>query len=197
MVKRFFDIIASLCGLVLLAPLFMVVGILIKLDAPGPVFFRQKRIGKNGMPFEILKFRTMISDSSGPRVTVSGDSRVTAIGQLIRKTKIDELPQLINVLKCDMSLVGPRPEVADFVEKYSPEEKKVLAVRPGITDYASLSYFDEEKVLKDSQNVLETYEKVIMPHKLKLNLEYISRQSLLLDICLILKTIQRIFINPR
>ncbi|HHU66210.1 sugar transferase [Streptococcus sp.] len=190
-VKRIFDFIASLIGVIIISPILIVVAICIKLDSKGNILFLQKRVGKNGEPFYIYKFRTMVTDAEklGAQITVGKDSRITKVGAVLRKYKIDELPQLFNVLKGDMSLVGPRPEVPKYVELYTEEERKVLEVRPGITDLASLRYRDENDILAKVENPEEYYINVIMKDKLKLNLEYIEKSNIIFDIYLVIKTI--------
>lgn len=189
--KRGLDIIVSLVGLIVLAPIFSAVALLIKLDSPGPVFFRQARIGKGFRPFHIFKFRTMVQDapSRGGVLTSSGDARITRIGKILRQAKIDELPQLINVLRGEMSLVGPRPEVARYVELFRKNYETILAIRPGITDLASLKYRDESAILARSDNPEREYIQRILPDKLRLGEEYVRRSSLALDLMLISKTI--------
>lgn len=189
--KRIFDFFASLLGIIVLSPILVAVSIAIKLDSKGNILFLQKRVGKDGVPFNIYKFRTMVTDAEklGKQITVGKDSRITKTGAFLRKYKIDELPQLFNVLKGDMSLVGPRPEVPKYVELYTEEEKKVLTVRPGITDLASLRYKDENEILGKVENPEEYYINVIMKDKLKLNLEYIEKSNLFFDISLIIKTV--------
>ena len=191
MVKRGFDAIVALAGLIVLAPLFAVIAMLIKADSPGPVFFRQERMGKGFRPFRIYKFRTMVKDASrmGGALTASGDPRVTRIGKLLRQTKIDELPQLINILRGDMSVVGPRPEVRQYVELFRNNYEIILAVRPGITDPASLKYRDESSLLARSENPEQEYIQRVLPDKLRLGEEYVRQSSLLLDLILIFKTI--------
>ncbi len=193
--KRFFDISCSSIGLIILLPLFTVVAIIIKLDSRGPVFFRQQRIGKNFRPFRIYKFRTMTTDApeKGPEITIGGDKRVTRIGRILRKYKIDELPQLINVLKGEMSLVGPRPEVEKYVELYKEDYKHILQVRPGVTDISSITYRDEEGVLMDKKDPEAYYRQVLLPEKIRLAREYIDRASFFYDLRLIFKTVYRIF----
>ena len=194
MIKRLFDIFFSALGLIVLSPLFLLIAILIKLTSPGPVFFRQERIGKNFKPFLLYKFRTMVPDAEkkGPLITAAGDKRVTKIGYILRKTKMDELPQLINVLKGDMSLVGPRPEVKKYVEMYKKDYEEILKIRPGITDIASLTYSNEEELLKGKNNYEDYYAYVILPEKIKLAKEYIKKASLWFDFKLILKTILKL-----
>jgi lipopolysaccharide/colanic/teichoic acid biosynthesis glycosyltransferase len=190
-VKRGLDIIAALTGLIVLAPLFAVIAILIKADSPGPVFFRQERMGKRFRPFRMYKFRTMVKDAPhrGGALTVSGDPRVTRIGKILRQTKIDELPQLINILRGDMSVVGPRPEVRQYVEMFRKNYETILAVRPGITDPASLKYRDESSILARSENPEQEYIQRVLPDKLRLGEEYVRQSSLVLDLVLIFKTI--------
>jgi len=193
-VKRLFDIFFSLLGLIILAPLLLVVSILIKLDSPGTVFFRQERVGKNFKPFSIYKFRSMTADApkSGPAITVGGDMRVTRTGRFIRKYKLDELPQLINVLKGDVSVVGPRPEVPKFVDIFRSDYKEILTIKPGITDYASIQYRDEESVLARYNNPEEGYIKEVLPAKIRLAKQYIREKSISVDIAIILKTLYTI-----
>lgn len=194
--KRFFDLIFSSLGLLIFSPLFLLVAILIKLDSKGPVFFRQKRVGKNGKIFKIYKFRTMVKGAQGKGgliTTSEEDPRITPFGRLLRKYKADELPQLINVLRGEMSLVGPRPEVLKYVALYTLEQKRVLSVRPGITDSASLKYVDENKILSKTDNWEKIYVNHIMPDKLAINIEYIKKRSSVLDLVIILKTICKIF----
>jgi lipopolysaccharide/colanic/teichoic acid biosynthesis glycosyltransferase len=192
--KRLFDILASAFGLLLFSPLFGLLALLIVLDSRGGVFFRQIRVGKGGKHFGLYKFRSMrpATEHKG-QLTVRGDNRITRMGKVIRKYKLDELPQLWNVLSGDMSIVGPRPEVPRYVSLYDEKQKKVLNVRPGLTDYASLEYLDEEAVLAQSEEPEKTYICEIMPRKLELNLKYINEgASLWTDLKLILKTIRRI-----
>lgn len=192
--KRIFDFISSLVVVILFFPFFIIIAIWILLDSPGGIFYKQIRVGKDGKEFTLLKFRSMTvgADKQG-LITVGNDSRVTRSGRFIRKTKIDEFPQLINILKGDMSVVGPRPEVPKYVALYTEDQKKVLSVRPGLTDLASLKYFDEQKLLGESADPEKTYRNEIMPKKLELNLQYLAKQSLLLDFKLIFSTIFRIF----
>ncbi len=190
MVKRLFDIVASGCGLFVLSPLFVILAIWIKLDSKGPVFYRQKRVGRDNRDFWLLKFRSMRvgADKQG-LITVGGrDPRITRSGYFIRKYKLDEFPQLINVFIGDMSLVGPRPEVRKYVEMYTPEQMQVLSVRPGITDLASIHYRNENELLEQAENPDEYYEQVIMQDKLRINLEYVANHSFWNDIKLIFRT---------
>jgi lipopolysaccharide/colanic/teichoic acid biosynthesis glycosyltransferase len=189
--KRLFDIFFSFSGLLIFSPFFVIVATLIKLDSKGPVFFKQERIGKKFKSFNIYKFRTMKNNAekNGPKITVKGDSRVTRIGRFLRKYKIDELPQLFNVLKGDMSFVGPRPEVNEYVQLFKPEYKKLLCTRPGITDPASIKYSDEEGSLYSSGNWEEEYKKRILPEKIRLSLNYLEKRSIFTDLKIILKTV--------
>jgi lipopolysaccharide/colanic/teichoic acid biosynthesis glycosyltransferase len=188
--KRVFDFIASFTGLLLLWPLFLIVAIFIKIDDRGPVFFRQVRVGKNGKPFRIWKFRTMVTDAErmGKPLTVGGDPRITRVGYWLRRTKLDELPQLLNVLLGEMSLVGPRPEVPPYVSFYTGEELKVLELKPGITDPASIHYRHENELLAQAPNPEQVYLERIMPEKIRMNLEYACRASFWTDLCIIVKT---------
>lgn len=194
MLKRLFDILFSLLGLIILSPFLLFISLLVGFTSKGGVFYLQERIGKNQKPFKLFKFRTMRvnSDSKG-LITIGGrDPRITAVGYYLRKYKIDELPQLLNVFFGTMSLVGPRPEVRKYVELYNEEQKKVLALKPGITDYASLEYFSENELLAKSVNPEETYIKEVMPAKLKLNKKYIAEAGLLTDLKIIFRTFKRI-----
>jgi len=192
MLKRIFDVLFSGIGLLLLFPLFLCIMVAIAVSSKGGVFYKQKRIGLNGKPFGILKFRTMYvgSDKKGLLTVGKKDSRVTPIGYYLRKNKLDELPQLINVFIGDMSLVGPRPEVAKYVDLYSTEDKKVLLVRPGITDYASIQFRDENELLAKSKNPEKTYIEEIMPLKLALNKKYITEKNFFNDIKIIFGTLK-------
>jgi lipopolysaccharide/colanic/teichoic acid biosynthesis glycosyltransferase len=196
LLKRLSDVVASSLGLVLLSPLMLVAGLLVKCTSRGPAFYRQTRVGRGGKFFRIAKFRSMVvdADKKGPDITSSGDPRVTRIGAVLRKLKIDELPQLWNVLVGDMSLVGPRPEIPRYVLDYDQEELRVLSVRPGITDPASIRYRHEEEILANSENPQEHYRTVVLPHKLALNLDYIRKMSFWFDVKLILQTIRYIFV---
>ena len=188
--KRLFDIFASGVGLVVLSPLFLIVAVWIKLDSTGPVFYRQVRVGKGNQDFKIFKFRTMrIGSDRGSLITVGGrDPRITTSGYFLRKTKIDELPQLINVLIGDMSLVGPRPEVRHYVNYWTPEQMRVLDVRPGITDPASIKFRNENELMGQAENPEEYYIHVIMQEKIKLYLAYVEHASFWYDLKLIFQT---------
>ncbi len=195
MIKRLFDIVFSLFLLVLLSPLFLIVSVFIAVDSRGGVFFGQIRVGRNGRPFRLLKFRTMrpFSESAGQITVGASDSRITSAGKWLRKYKMDELPQLINILLGQMSVVGPRPEVPRYVEMYTEEQRRVLLVRPGLTDYASLAYFHENELLAKSSDPEHTYINEVMPEKLRMNIRYIEDQSLATDLKIISGTIKAIF----
>jgi lipopolysaccharide/colanic/teichoic acid biosynthesis glycosyltransferase len=192
--KRLFDIIFSIIILLLGLPFFIIISILILFDGDINIFFIQERIGKNKIPFKLYKFRSMKTNSEkNGQITIGAkDSRITNIGYYLRKYKIDEFPQLLNVLMGHMSIVGPRPEVDKYVKLYSNEQNQILSVKPGLTDLASISYFEENKLLGESDNPEETYINEVMPEKIKLSLEYIDNQSFINDIKIILSTIRRI-----
>jgi len=194
MTKRLFDIISSCIVLLLLLPLFMVIAIFTKLDSKGPVFFKQKRMGRNFRPFMLFKFRSMVMNApeKGPAITIGGDPRITKIGRFLRKTKLDELPQLINVLNGDMSIVGPRPEVEKYVEMFKDDYKVILQVKPGITDYATIEFRDEEDVLKKFQNPEDGYIKEVLPKKIELYKKYIKDKGFFTDMKLVLLTLWKI-----
>lgn len=177
------------------SPLFLITAVLVKTTSPGPVIYRHRRVGLNGLAFDVLKFRTMVrnADQTGLSVTTATDSRITPLGRWLRRGKLDELPQLWNVLRGEMSFVGPRPEVPRFVESYSPVQRKVLSVRPGITDPASIAYRHEEELLAGHDDLERYYREVVLPDKLNLNLAYIDRISLFYDISLLLRTTSAIF----
>lgn len=194
--KRAFDLCCVLPSLILLSPLFLLIAVWIKLDSRGPVFFLQTRIGQFGKPFQIFKFRTMHPSGKGPNLTIGRDSRITRLGHFLRRYKLDELPQLINVLKGDMSIVGPRPEVPEYVELYPDGIKEyVLSVPVGITDYASIEFHNESEMLATSQQPEIDYVQKILPTKLAYHQQYVKEQSFYLDIVLILKTLKRIFFS--
>lgn len=192
MAKRLFDLLLSSIGLLLLAPLLLLIALLIKLDSPGPVMFRQERVGRFGKPFRIHKFRTMRHEPAGQglQITVGADRRITRVGGFLRASKLDELPQLLDVWLGDMSLVGPRPEVPRYVAHYPAElREKVLSVRPGITDIASIEYRDESAVLARAADPEHAYVHEVLPHKLALAARYVERSSLWLDVWLIWRTV--------
>ena len=193
MAKRLFDFTVSLFGLILIWPLLLVIAILIKRESPGPAFYRGVRVGKDGWPFRIFKFRSMVQDAEklGGPSTSADDPRLLKVGKFLRKHNLDELPQLINILKGEMSFVGPRPEVPSEVETYDEETKKIiLSVRPGMTDLATLENLHEEEILKGSPDPHATYRQVIQPKKLKLAIEYVKRRNFWLDIKILLKTLK-------
>ncbi|MDM9381284.1 sugar transferase [Chlorogloeopsis sp. ULAP01] len=194
MSKRIFDLFFSLIGITILLPLFLMIAISIKLDSPGPVFFRQVRVGRFGCEFKIYKFRTMIieAEKMGKQITIDNDQRITRIGRFLRKYKLDELPQLLNVIKGEMSLVGPRPEVPKYVYMYTHEQRRVLEVLPGITDLASIKFRNENQLLKHNHNPEDFYIHEIMPQKLKLNIEYIEQMGLSFDLLIICKTLLQV-----
>ena len=191
-IKRLFDILASLFGILVMAIPMIIISLAIKLDSKGPVFFKQKRVKKNNKDFTILKFRTMVVDAPklGMPITVGDDPRITKVGKFLRKTKLDEFPQLFNVLVGDMSFVGPRPEVRKYVDMYSDSDRDILKIRPGITDLASIKYRDESEILDKSDNPEKTYVEEIMPNKIELNKQYIENINLLNDIKIILQTLK-------
>ena len=176
---RFFDLLFSFLGLIVLSPFFLLMALLIAADSRGGVFYCQTRVGKNGKDFRLYKFRTMASGSDKKGLITVGakDARITKVGYFLRKYKLDELPQLINVLKGEMSLVGPRPEVRKYVEMYTPEQRRVLSVRPGITDYASIEYVDENRILGEAEDPDKAYIEKIMPDKIRYNMRYIEHKG--------------------
>lgn len=192
--KRSFDLVCATIGTLILLPVLVPVAIAIKSDSSGPVFFRQLRVGLHGKPFKIFKFRTMITDAEkrGLQVSSGDDPRITRIGAFLRKYKIDELPQLLNVISGEMSLVGPRPEVPRYVEAFREEYELILSVRPGITDFASLEFKDENELLKAAENPEQKYLSEILPVKIEYYKRYLREQSLLTDIKLICRTLAEI-----
>jgi lipopolysaccharide/colanic/teichoic acid biosynthesis glycosyltransferase len=194
MLKRTFDFLSSLIGLILISPILVTISILIKKEDRGPVFYRGARVGKFGKLFRIFKFRTMVlnAEKLGGPSTADDDPRITRVGKFIRKFKLDELPQLINVLKGEMSIVGPRPEVQMYVDMFSEGEKVILTVRPGITDWASIWNPDEGAILAGSPDPEKTYMEKIRPEKIRLQLKYVRERSLLVDMKIILKTLETV-----
>ena len=191
--KRSFDFITSLIGIIVLFPIFIIVSLLVKISSVGPVFFVQKRIGKNGKIFQMIKFRSMfVIQRSNSTISVKGDVRITKVGAFLRKFKLDELPELWNVLKGDMSLVGPRPDVCGYADNLIGEDRKILELRPGITGVASLKYYNEEDVLATQSNPLKFNDEVIYPDKVRLNLDYYHNNNLWIDIKIIFATIFRV-----
>lgn len=194
--KRWVDVCLALLGLLALFPALILVALLIKMDSRGPVFFKQERIGRNFKPFLIYKFRTMVKDSAfkGRMITVGSDPRITRMGRFLRKVKIDELPQLINVFKGEMSFVGPRPELRKYVEKFRNDFKEILSIRPGITDLASIKYRREAELLASSEDPEEEYISTILPEKIKLGKDYLRRSSLSFDFSIMIKTVLHLVI---
>jgi lipopolysaccharide/colanic/teichoic acid biosynthesis glycosyltransferase len=193
--KRLFDLIFSLAGFLVLSPIFIILSLLILITMGWPIFYRQIRVGRGGREFKIIKFRSMVKNAEkrGLAVTTGGDPRITPMGRFLRKTKLDELPQLLNVISGDMSLVGPRPEVPKYVALYDDRQRQVLSVRPGLTDPASIVYRHEEQILARYADTEKAYIEVLMPAKLKLNLAYIEKQSFGRDLALIGRTLRKIF----
>jgi len=196
--KRSFDLLVSSVALIAAVPLLLLIAAAIKLSSPGPVLFKQHRVGRGGRTFLIWKFRTMIpgAASQGPAITAAGDPRVTAVGRWLRRTKLDELPQLVNVWRGDMSFVGPRPELPRYVRGYRSEDLLVLAVRPGITDLASIAYRDEEAVVAQFNDRERGYVEVVLPRKLVLAREYIRGQSFTGDVALVFRTLRAVLRSP-
>jgi len=194
---RFFDIFFSTLGLIILSPLFLLLAIWIKIDSKGPTFYKQLRVGKDGKDFYLYKFRTMVVDADKKGFITVGkrDPRITRTGYYLRKYKLDELPQLMNVLRGEMSFVGPRPEVRKYVNMYTEEQRKVLSVKPGITDYASIQYIDENIVLAKSDDPERTYIDIIIPEKIRYNMKYIEHQSVKEYFKIIFLTIRKIFLS--
>ncbi len=193
MLKRTFDILLSVFAIFLLFPLFLLVSFLIVIDSGFPIFFLQKRIGRGAKEFNIIKFRTMKTNNENITITVSDDSRITRIGKYLRKTKIDELPEILNVLFGQMSFVGPRPDVKGYADKLKGANRKILALRPGITGPASLKYYNEEYILSQKSNPKKYNDEVIFPDKVKINMDYFHNRSFFLDLKIIFATIFRIF----
>ncbi len=198
MAKRALDLLISIFGLFLLSPLLLLLALWIKLDSPGPILYRGQRVGKDGRPFHMYKFRTMVlgAERRGPAVTYRDDPRITPAGRFLRQTKLDELPQLLNVLRGEMSLVGPRPEDPTYVALYTPEQRLVLSVKPGITGPTQLEYRDEASLLQ-GEGVDEEYVTRLMPEKLKLDLEYVRTRSLLLDLKILWRTVVTLLSGDR
>jgi lipopolysaccharide/colanic/teichoic acid biosynthesis glycosyltransferase len=187
--KRAFDVVAAAGGLVVLGPVLLLCAVAVKAGSPGPVLFRQERMGRGFRPFQLLKFRSMTHGAAGAQVTSAGDARITPIGRLLRKTKLDELPQLVNVLRGDMSLVGPRPEVRRYVEAFRAEYARILEVRPGITDFAAIEYRDEEAILARSPDPERAYVEEVLPAKIRLYFRYLEERSFATDLSLIFRTL--------
>ena len=187
--KRIFDIIVSFFGLIFLSPLLVIIAILIKFRTPGPALFCQIRTGKYGKPFVLYKFRTMIVSHGGSSISMKGESRITSLGAKLRKYKLDELPELVNVLKGDMSLVGPRPDLQEYTQKLKGDELRILDLRPGLTSPASLKYVNEEYLVASASDPIKYYNEVIWPDKVKLNIEYYENRSFFGDLIIILRTV--------
>ena len=190
MLKRVFDTVVALIGLILFTPLMLIIAVLIKLDSPDPIFYRAPRVGKDGRLFRMYKFRTMVADAEkiGPAITVDQDPRITRIGAFLRGSRLDEIPQLINVLCGEMSMVGPRPEAPYYVEKYSSEQRQVLRVKPGMSGPAQIAFRHEEEMLTNPEALDDEYMNVILPPKLAMDIEYIERRSFMLDVRILLQT---------
>jgi len=195
MLKRIFDIVFSFFGILVLSPIFFIIALLIIFDSKGGVFYFQQRVGKNNVDFKLLKFRTMETnaDKKGLLTVGNKDDRITKVGYFLRKFKIDELPQLFNVFIGNMSFVGPRPEVRKYVDLYTDEQKEILKIKPGITNFASINYINENELLAQSQNPEQTYVEQILPEKINLNKKYIENHNLFIDLKIIFKTIFKIF----
>lgn len=187
--KRGFDVMASFAGLLLLGPLLAGCAMAVKLSSPGPAFFRHQRVGRGGRMFQLVKLRSMTSGATGAQVTSATDARITPVGRMLRKYKLDELPQLFNVLRGDMSLVGPRPEVWKYVELFPEAYARILTVRPGITDLAAIEYRDEEQLLARASDPEQTYVSEVLPAKIQLYFRYLERQSFLTDLTIIFRTL--------
>lgn len=195
--KDLFDAIFGLVGFLILLPALAVIAAAIRLTSPGPALFRQERVGKDGRLFHILKFRTMVAraEEQGLKITVGKDPRVTPLGEFLRRFKLDELPQILNILKGEMSFVGPRPEVPQYVELYTPEQRRVLSIKPGVTDLASIRFRNESELLGQSADPEKTYTEEIMPQKLAINLDYVDQASLSYDLRLIWMTLREVFFD--
>lgn len=189
MLKRIFDFTISFMGIIVLSPIMLIISLLIIIRTPGPVIFKQTRIGRNGEPFRIYKFRTMVINHTGGSISVLGDNRITLLGAKLRKFKLDELPELWNVLKGDMSFVGPRPDIPEYADKLKGNERLILKLRPGITGPATLKYANEEETLASVTNPLKYNDELLWPDKVRINLDYYFNRSFFGDILIILKTI--------
>lgn len=189
LLKRIFDVIASFFGLLILSPFLLVAGLLVKFSSEGPVLFTQERIGRNGIPFTIFKFRTMFVDHGGSSVSVRGEKRITPIGAVLRRFKIDEFPELWNILIGDMSFVGPRPDMPEYIARLQGEQREMLSLRPGLTSPASIKYAREEELLSMVPDPHKHFDEVIWPDKMRMNMEYIKRRTFIGDIVLILRTV--------
>lgn len=191
--KRLFDLVLSICGILFLLPFFIIISVLIKLDSPGDIIFKQTRVTKDGKEFKIFKFRTMKANTEKQgQITIGADSRITSVGNFLRKTKLDELPQLFNIVMGDMSFVGPRPEVPKYVAMYTWDQKEILKVRAGITDYASIYFSNESEILGKQKEPEKFYIEKIMPYKIELNKKYIKESGIITDIKIIFLTIFKV-----
>jgi lipopolysaccharide/colanic/teichoic acid biosynthesis glycosyltransferase len=190
--KRPFDVVVATVALAVTLPIWLPVAVAIRIESPGPVLYRARRMGRGGTPITVLKFRSMRVSSGGPAITAGSDSRITRTGKLIRLTKVDELPQLINVIRGDMSLVGPRPEDSRYLDSYSPEQRRVLSIRPGITGAASVAYRHEESILAEAEDIEAAYRTTVLPAKLALELDYLDRRSLRTDVKWLMATVAAI-----
>jgi lipopolysaccharide/colanic/teichoic acid biosynthesis glycosyltransferase len=192
--KRVFDLILSIPSIIILSPVFLISALLIKIETPGPVSFNQERIGREGRPFNLYKFRTMVKNASsiGPSVTPANDERITRAGRLLRKFKVDEMLQIFNIVKGDMSVIGPRPELRKYVDEFKDDYREILRIKPGMTDYALIAFRNEEEILSKFDNVEEGYVKEIMPEKIKLYRKYLNEMSLRTDIRIFFGTIMEI-----
>jgi len=192
--KRVFDLVLSIPSFILLSPVFLIASVLIKIETPGTATFAQERIGRGGRPFKLYKFRTMVKDASkmGPPITPTNDPRITKVGKLLRKYKIDEMLQIANIIKGDMSVIGPRPEIEKYIKKFKDDYSKILKIKPGMTDYALIVFRNEEEILSKFNDVEEGYIQEVMPEKIKLYKKYMDEMSLLTDIKIFFKTIWEI-----
>ncbi|MEW6001821.1 MAG: sugar transferase [Nitrospirota bacterium] len=192
--KRVFDLVLSVPSLLILSPVFLVSAVLIKLETPGPIVFSHERVSRDGKTFKLYKFRTMVKDASkiGPSITPANDPRITKVGKLLRKFKIDEMLQIINVIKGDMSVIGPRPEIKKYINKFKDDYREILKIKPGMTDYALISFRNEEKILSQFNDIEEGYIKEVLPEKVKLYREYIGEMSFVTDVKIFFKTIWEI-----
>ncbi|MFC2089143.1 sugar transferase [Bacteroidota bacterium] len=188
-IKRSFDIISSFIGLIILLPVFVIIACLIKIKMPGPIFFTQQRIGQHGKLFTMIKFRTMTVNHTGNSISVKGESRITPLGAGLRKYKLDELPELWNVLKGEMSFVGPRPDVPGYADKLQGEDRNILLLKPGITGPASMKYANEEEILAQQEDPIRYNDEIIFPDKVRINLEYINKRTFWMDIKIIVYTV--------
>lgn len=192
MAKRLFDIFASIIGLIILLPVLIIIALVIRINMKKPVFYCQERIGKNGQPFIIYKFRTMVLDHQGDTITLSGEKRITSLGSKLRRYKLDELPELWNILKGDMSFVGPRPDVSEYVNQLTDQEKIIIKIRPGLTSTASLKYYNEEEIVASQPDPQRYYKEIIWPDKVRMNIDYCKTRTFFGDLRIILKTILQI-----